>query len=163
MLQLATQHSGDVITILCKGRIVLGGDLHRLKVATLSQNTPDVVLDLSSVNLIDAAGLGALVDLHQRFQCAGKKMELMDPTGFVSQVFRIVRLDTVFHIVRTRQIAAGPASRRKPWSVFVQLCITTLVAVGVVVPRSGSLLGGSEARQGSYSLGIPASRSTQRV
>src|SRR5207245_11487769 len=47
------------------------------------------MLDLSSVNLIDAAGLGALVDLHKRFQCAGKKMGLMDPTRFVSQVLEL--------------------------------------------------------------------------
>ena len=56
MLQLATQHSDDATTIWCKGRIVLGDDLHRLKVAPLSQNTPEVMLDLSRVNLIDAAG-----------------------------------------------------------------------------------------------------------
>jgi len=59
MLQLATQHSDDVTTIWCKGRIVFGDDLHRLRVATLSQNTPEVILDLSSVNLIDAAGLAS--------------------------------------------------------------------------------------------------------
>ena len=135
MLQLATQHSNDVITIWCKGRIVLGGDLHRLKVATLSQNTPEVMLDLSSVNLIDAAGLGALVDLHQRFQCAGKKMELMDPTRFVSHIFRITRLDTVLHIVRSRQTAVARTNRRGPWSVFIQLFMTTLVGACVVLLR----------------------------
>jgi anti-anti-sigma regulatory factor len=79
MLQLATQYSDDVITIWCKGRIVLGDDLHRLRDATLLQNTPEVILDLSSVNLIDAAGLGALVNVHMRFQGADKKMELRDP------------------------------------------------------------------------------------
>jgi|SRR5439155_925438 len=107
MLQLATQHSDDATTIWCKGRIVLGDDLHRLKVATLSQNTPEVMLDLSRVNLIDAAGLGTLVDLHRRCQCAGRKMELMDPTRFVFHVFRITRLDTVFQIVlgRSRWLA----------------------------------------------------------
>jgi anti-anti-sigma factor len=138
MLQLETQHSDDVTTIWCKGRIVLGGDLHRLKVATLSQNTPEVMLDLSSVNLIDAAGLGALVDLHKRFKCAGKEMELMDPTRFVSHVFRITRLDEVFHIVRTRQIAVARTNRRKRRSGFVQLFMTTLaVAAGVVVSSAG--------------------------
>lgn len=135
MLQLATQHSDDVTTIWCKGRIVLGDDLHRLKVAALSQNTPEVMLDLSSVNLIDAAGLGALVDVHKRFQCAGKEMELMNPTRFVSHIFRITCLDTVFHIVRTRQIAGTRKNRRKRRSEFVQLFMTTLVAAGVVVLR----------------------------
>ncbi len=141
MLQLATQHSDDITTIWCKGRIVLGDDLHRLTVATLSQNTPEVILDLSGVNLIDAAGLGALVDVHKRFQCAGKEMELMDPTRFVSHVFRITRLDTVFHIVRTRQIAVALANRRKRRSEFVQLLMTTLaVAAGVVVSSAGILI-----------------------
>jgi len=104
MLKLATQHSDNITTIWCKGRIVFGDDLHRLRVAALYQNTPEVILDLSSVNLIDAAGLGALVEVHKRFQCAGKKMELRDPTRFVSHVVRTTRLDRVFHILRTRQM-----------------------------------------------------------
>ena len=141
MLQLATQHSDNVTTIWCKGRIVLGDDLHRLKVAALSQNTPEVMLDLSSVNLIDAAGLGALVDVHKRFQCAGKEMELMDPTRFVSHIFRITCLDTVFHIVRTRQIAVARKNRRKRRSEFVQLFMTALaVAAGVVASSAGILI-----------------------
>ena len=104
MLKLATQHSDNITTIWCKGRIVFGDDLHRLRVAALYQNTAEVILDLSSVNLIDAAGLGALVEVHKRFQCAGKKMELRDPTRFVSHVVRTTRLDRVFHILRTRQM-----------------------------------------------------------
>ncbi len=150
MLQLATQHSDDATTIWCKGRIVLGDDLHRLEVATLSQNTPEVMLDLSRVNLIDAAGLGALVDLHKRSQCAGRKMELMDPTRFVSHVFRITRLDTVFHIVRTRQIAVARTNRRKRWSELIQLLMTTLaITAGSGVFRAGIVIDRALADFGS--------------
>jgi len=141
MLQLATQHSANVTTIWCKGRIVFGDDLDRLGVATLSQNTDEVILDLSSVNLIDAAGLGALVDVHQRFQCADKKMELRDSRRFVSHVVRITRLDTVFHIAHTRKFAAAHTNGRKRWSELVQLFMTTLaVAAGVVVSSAGVLI-----------------------
>ncbi len=141
MLQLATQYSADVITIWCKGRIVLGDDLHRLRDATLLQNTPELILDLSSVNLIDAAGLGALIDAHKRFQCADKKMELRDPRRFVSHVVRITHLDTVFHIVHTRKFAAARTKGRKRWSELVQLFMTTLaVAAGVVVSSAGVLI-----------------------
>jgi anti-sigma B factor antagonist len=73
----------------------------------LSQNTPEVILDLSSVNLIDAAGLGALVDVHKRFQCTDKKMELRDPTRFVAHVVRTTRLDRVFHILRSRELVVS--------------------------------------------------------
>jgi len=109
MLQLAIQNSGEVTTVWCRGRIVLRDRLNLLKVAALSQTSPKVMLDLSRVNLIDAAGLGALVDLHKRFQCASRKMELRDPTSFVYHVLRITRLDTIFHIVRTPHI--GVAAR----------------------------------------------------
>jgi anti-anti-sigma factor len=140
-VEITTQHSDNVTTIWCKGRIVLGDDLHRLKVAALSQNTPEVMLDLSSVNLIDAAGLGALVDVHKRFQCAGKEMELRDPTRFVSHIFRVTCLDTVFHIVRAGPTAVARKNRRKRRSEFVQLFMTVVaVAAGVVSSSAGILI-----------------------
>jgi len=101
MLQLAIQRSGEVTAVWCRGRIVLGDRLDLLKVAALSQTGREVMMDLSRVNLIDAAGMGALVDLHKRFQSSSRKMELRDPTSFVYHVLKITRLDTVFHIVHT--------------------------------------------------------------
>jgi anti-anti-sigma factor len=112
MLQLAIQNSGEVTTVWCKGRIVLGGRLNLLKVATFSQTNAEVMLDLSRVNQIDAAGLGALVDLHKRLQCASREMELRDPTSFVYHVLRITRLDTVFHILRTPHIGVAQGNPR---------------------------------------------------
>jgi anti-anti-sigma factor len=111
MLQWAIQNSDEFTTVWCSGRIVLGDRFYLLKVATFSQTSPEVMLDLSRVNLIDAAGLGALVDLHKRFQGASRKMELRDPTNFVYHVLRITGLDTVFHILRTPRIGeASPPS-----------------------------------------------------
>jgi anti-anti-sigma factor len=101
MLQLAIQRSGEVTAVWCRGRIVLGDCLDLLKVAAFSQTSREVMLDLSRVNLIDAAGMGALVDLHKRFQSSSREMELRDPTSFVYHVLKITRLDTVFHIVHT--------------------------------------------------------------
>jgi anti-anti-sigma factor len=118
MLQWAIQNSDEVTTVWCSGRIVLGDRFYLLQVATFSQTSPKVMLDLSRVNLIDAAGLGALVDLHKRFQCARREMELRDPTSFVYHVLRITRLDTVFHIVRTPHI--GEVARLPSWSEFIE-------------------------------------------
>jgi anti-anti-sigma factor len=137
MVHVAIQHSDEVTTIWCKGRLVLGDDLHRFKVTTFSQNTHEVMLDLSRVNVIDAAGLGAVVDLHKRFQRADRQIKLMDPTRFVSHVFRITRLDTVFDIVRTQEIAMACTNRRKRWSEFIQRFMTTLpIAAGVLIDRA---------------------------
>jgi anti-anti-sigma factor len=115
MLRLAIQHLGEVTTVWCRGRIVLGGRLNLFKFATFSQTSAEVMLDLSRVNLIDAAGLGALVDLHKRFQRASRKIELRDPTSFVYHVLRTTRLDTVFHILQTPDI--GMAGRKPELSL----------------------------------------------
>jgi len=121
MLQLSIQHSDKVTTIWCKGRIVLGDHLDLLRVAALSQTAPEVMLDLSRVNLIDAAGLGTLVDLHERFQNSGRELELVDPLRFVYQVLRITCLDTVFRIVCARPIGMEARSAIGKWSKFIEL------------------------------------------
>jgi anti-anti-sigma factor len=99
MLQLEIARSGDLTTVRCTGRIVFGDGIQHLRAATLSQDTRQVILDISSIDLVDAAGLGALVDLHQRLRCAGIELKLINPANFVSHLFAITRLDTVFHIV----------------------------------------------------------------
>jgi len=104
MLELLIRHSDTGTTICCKGRIVLGSHLDLFRGATLSQTASKVMLDLSRVHLVDAAGLGVLVDLHQRFLNTRRTIDLIDPTPFVGQVFRITCLHTVFHILRTRDI-----------------------------------------------------------
>jgi anti-sigma B factor antagonist len=121
MLQLSIQHSENVTTIWCKGRIVLGDHLDLLRLAALSQTKPEVMLDLSSVSLIDAAGLGTLLDLHERFQNSGRELELVDPSRFVYLVFRITRLETVFRIVCTRPIGVEPRSAIGKRSNFIEL------------------------------------------
>jgi anti-anti-sigma factor len=138
MLHMSVQRSGGFASIRCTGRIVFGDDLHHLKVATWSQGTREVMLDLSRVGLIDAAGLGGLVELHQRFQCAGRKMKLVNPTRFVSHVFKITQLDTVFHIVRTGHIEVARTDGSTCWSKVSQLAMTTVPATaGLVVLSSG--------------------------
>jgi hypothetical protein len=49
---------GEVTAVWCRGRIVLGDRLNLLEFAAFSQTSPEVMLDLSRVNLVDAAGLG---------------------------------------------------------------------------------------------------------
>jgi anti-anti-sigma factor len=57
-----------------------------------------VVLDLAQVALIDASGLGALLELREWTQSMGIEFRLMNIRKLVQQVFEITRLDTVFEI-----------------------------------------------------------------
>jgi len=60
--------------------------------AAVQQPRRDLTLDLSGVDAIDAAGVGALVSL----QAAGVYLRLIHPTKQVREVLRLTHLDSVF-------------------------------------------------------------------
>ena len=62
--------------------------------AVFQQNGRDIILDLSSVTAIDAAGIGALVSL----QAAGIYVRLVSPSFAVYRILRLIGLDSVFEI-----------------------------------------------------------------
>jgi anti-anti-sigma factor len=57
-----------------------------------------MVLDFAEVELIDASGLGTLVELRKWSQSKGVEFRLINVNGLVEQVLEITRLNTVFEI-----------------------------------------------------------------
>ena len=93
MLTVRVDYLEGIIILRCAGRIVRGSETAILCSAAQQQGR-DVVLDLSQVEAIDAAGLGALVSL----QAAGIYLKLMNPTEQVRDILRVTGLDSVFEI-----------------------------------------------------------------
>jgi anti-anti-sigma regulatory factor len=85
MLIVSTERIGDVVTLHCKGRIVLGDETAILCKA-LGQKMSSIILDLAEVDAIDAAWLGALISL----QAAGIYLKLMNPTEQVRETLRLI-------------------------------------------------------------------------
>jgi anti-anti-sigma factor len=80
-----------------EGQVVKGEGISTLKAAALSQAKISVIiLDLAMVDTIDAAGLGALLDLREWAQENRIELRLENPNNRVANVFRIARLDSVF-------------------------------------------------------------------
>jgi anti-anti-sigma factor len=96
MLTVEVKISNNNAILHCHGRIV-SGDEHTLLCTALQQRGRNVTLDLSGVEAIDAAGIGALVSL----QAAGIYLKLMNPTEHVAETLRLTKLDTVFEIGRS--------------------------------------------------------------
>ena len=74
-LSLETRVAEDVTVICCKGRIAYGPEAAVLsrEFAELAPQTRRVVIDLGGVEMIDAAGLGALISvalMAQESQCS---------------------------------------------------------------------------------------------
>ena len=93
MLNVTAHKSAAAVVLHCRGRIVRGEESALLCAATRHYGE-EIVLDLSEVSSIDAAGIGALVSL----QAAGIYVKLMNPSEAVRTLLGITGLRSVFEI-----------------------------------------------------------------
>ena len=63
--------------------------------ASFDEGHRDVVVDLTGVSFIDAAGLGVLVGAQRRFARAGGRLRVEHPQRSVRRVLEITALDRV--------------------------------------------------------------------
>jgi anti-anti-sigma factor len=92
VLDITVERSHDVVTVRCYGRLVYGPE-SALFCASVRHHRRDILVDLSGVTAIDAAGIGALMSLR-----AVSRLRLVDPPERVGQVLRLTNLDSVFDI-----------------------------------------------------------------
>jgi anti-sigma B factor antagonist len=104
MLTLTTHNLGDVTIFRCAGRITAGdGDVLRNAVL----NRPPlqvVVLDLTDIDAVDAAGLGTLVSVRTWAQASGTKLKLMNLTPRVEELLELTDLRAAFEIYSVREM-----------------------------------------------------------
>jgi anti-sigma B factor antagonist len=106
-LSLETRVAEDVTVISCKGRIAYGAEAAALSVeiAELAPQTRRVVIDLSGVEMIDAAGLGALISGALTAQASQCSVELAAPGNFIRQLLELTKLTSVFEVHPTLDTA----------------------------------------------------------
>ncbi|HWZ44522.1 MAG TPA: STAS domain-containing protein [Candidatus Saccharimonadales bacterium] len=98
MLNFTMKDLGAVAVFHCTGRIGTGSD-DGLRNAVLTQGEATVVvLDLAGIAAMDAAGLGALVDLRARAHAAGKQLKLVNLQPRVEALLQLTRLSAAFDI-----------------------------------------------------------------
>ena len=93
MLRVTIEDSGENAVLRCVGRIVRGYE-SSLLCAAARQRGKNVVVDLTDVEAIDAAGVGALIAL----QAAGIYLQLLNPAPTVREVLHLTHLDTIFEV-----------------------------------------------------------------
>ena len=71
----------------------------------LDTATSSLLIDLSSVDLITSAGIGALVRLLHRVQSLGGRLAVFGPNPRVREVIEVVMLAAVFRLSTTRDEA----------------------------------------------------------
>lgn len=99
MLKVHAEKLGRACVLHFEGRIVIGEAIATLRKAVLAQTEASaVVLDLAQVELIDARGLGLLLELRAWTQLKGIELRLVNVNKIVQHVLDITRLDTVFEV-----------------------------------------------------------------
>ena len=96
-MSVSFQNRGDVLTLQCSDRVT-PGDTDEIVCATIHQHAREVILDVSEVSAIDAAGIGALLAL----QAAGIYLKLANPTAAVREALRLTKTERVFEICKSR-------------------------------------------------------------
>ncbi len=111
-LSLETRVAEDVTVISCKGRIAYGIEAAALsaEIAELAPQTRRVVIDLSGVEMIDDAGLGALISAALTAQASQCSVKLAAPGYLIRQFLELTKLTSVFELYPTLD-AATVASR----------------------------------------------------
>jgi anti-sigma B factor antagonist len=66
--------------------------------AALATGDGELVVDLSGVELLDATGLGVLVDVHRRAGLAGRRLVLRNASPRVARLLAITRLNRVLAV-----------------------------------------------------------------
>ena len=94
MLNILVEEGLDTAIFRCEGSLVLGEE-GALLCPALRQRERTILLDLSLVDRIDAAGEGALIAL----QAAGIYLKIADPSKAVADVLKLTHVDSLFEIV----------------------------------------------------------------
>src|SRR5258708_15937266 len=102
MLKVHARNLGNVAFLCMEGQIVTGErETVRKAVVLQSEGKSDVstvVLDLMRVSMVDAGGLGAMLELREQVQSKGIGFKLMNVSQQVGRVLEITRLDSVFEM-----------------------------------------------------------------
>lgn len=105
MLKINTKKLGTANVLCLEGQIITG-DTDILRSAVQSGAT-DIILELSNVSLVDAHGLGVLLQLREQTLSRGLRFELMNVSTPLNRIFEITRLSTVFDIQSSVEFFPG--------------------------------------------------------
>src|SRR5260370_37372379 len=100
MLTINVERISEVVVVRCSGRIVCGQETSLL-CSVMQQESRNVVLDLTEVDAIDAAGGGALLSP----QAAGVYLKLLKPYRPVGGILRGTCWNSIFETSQFTSIA----------------------------------------------------------
>jgi anti-anti-sigma factor len=103
MLSVWSQVSGESAVVHCAGRIVRGTEAILCVSVTSHVDKATVIVELSNVSGVDAAGLGVLALLAWWAGAQAIELIVANPNLHVRNLLEITNLDTVLQICSTEK------------------------------------------------------------
>ena len=99
-LRVEVHSNAETAIVYCLGRIVYRDEAVILSrsVIDIMRQAQAVILDLSAVEVIDSAGLGQLVFLHEAARSRGKMLRITGAGPHVHELLELTKLDSVLEI-----------------------------------------------------------------
>ncbi len=107
MLKVNIQSSPPAVILACSGRLVMGVEAETLRCIAGSRSERNIVLDMRTVQTIDAAGLGLLVELHLSARRRRASLSIANPSERVSALIALTKLERVLRLCPGTPIAGG--------------------------------------------------------
>lgn len=101
MLKVHAKRLDAIEFLSLEGHIVTGDTEILHPAMQLASGVSEIILDLANVSVVDAHGLGVLLQLREQALANGIHFELRNVNRSLHRIFEITRLDTVFNIDRS--------------------------------------------------------------
>jgi anti-anti-sigma factor len=106
---------GQVTVLDIEGAIKLGESAEFFSLAldnVLRKEKTNVVIDFSGINYIDSTGMGELIGYLSKFSGENRQVLLVNPSGRILKLLKVVRLDKIFRIFPDEDSAVAYAENQ---------------------------------------------------
>jgi anti-sigma B factor antagonist len=97
----------DITVLDVQGQLIVGNrqELKQKVLEELERGARKFLIDFAGTGYIDSSGLGVLVSLSKKIREQGGELRLANLNDDLRTLFELTKLDTLFHIARSRQEA----------------------------------------------------------
>ncbi len=104
-LILVTSTEGDAAVVRCSGKLLAGSTgILQSEVRGLLPDTKRIVLDLTDLGYMDSSGLGSIIGLYVSVKSAGGRLEVINLSARVRQLFSITNVLSLFEVCGEQNI-----------------------------------------------------------
>jgi len=103
MLQFSQRSEGEVTVLSLAGRLdaITAPEIRPAIEELVEHRRGKVLIELSTLTMIDSSGVGAIVSLFKRLRAHSGDVKLSGLRGQPKEIFHLLRLDQVFDVYPT--------------------------------------------------------------